>query len=51
VVSHALGIEECATNLPMSYQYGFQGISWCIHEVVLNDFNVFSHLKTHMAKL
>jgi hypothetical protein len=34
MVSHALRIEKCATNLPMNCKFGFQGIFWCVHEVV-----------------
>jgi hypothetical protein len=34
VVNHAFWIKKRTTNLPTNYQYGFQGISWCVHEVV-----------------
>jgi hypothetical protein len=34
MASHALRIEKLATNLLTNYKIGFQGIYWCVHEVV-----------------
>jgi hypothetical protein len=51
MVSHAFQIEKHATNVPTSCKFGFKEYLSVFMKLFLNDFNVFSDLKTHLVKI
>jgi hypothetical protein len=46
-----LGLKKCSIDIPMSSEYGFQDYPWIFMKLFLDNFSVFSDLKTYLDNL